>query len=492
VKTLVVTVIVWGLLLCPFSLQRTFGQGYGDSLTIQGLDHNTIQSAASRASGGATILLQDEVGLMFSNPASLQSLKGIRVSVGGLQHFVTTDQIQQYSPLKYYSNFSLLMEGLTGYIPNPDTSGDNPGDTVQRPYDMIGPNWSHSGNKGLPIQALIGVPLTIGGSRFTAGLGVVQYENLNQCYQNNNVLSPSIGSERSLHPVLRPPNDSTPTSVQWYQYLRSRDGSIRGYGVSLSGSASDKISFGLSGMILKGSTDDYEQRVGRGTLVFYTNYFRLDSVYQHVTRTGTSDYSGQEFTLSGIYRGRYLSLGFSVKPPTTITRTYSTIMQNDTTGLSSTITLTGEDKVQLPWRGTAGMSIAVAPNVTFGLEYEIRSFESAVYTDPTGKESSPWLSASVLHVGAEYHPLPWLALRAGMRGQAEVFQEEGNPIDGEPVSYSIYSAGFGVSYQSLRLNIAYEYGQMKYQDLWQTNVNINIESRYSIVADVVYEVPPLW
>ena len=55
------------------------------------------------------------------------------------------NQVQGYSPLKYYPNFSLLMEGLTGSIPNPGYSdslgiiGFDPSDTVQRPHDKIGP-----------------------------------------------------------------------------------------------------------------------------------------------------------------------------------------------------------------------------------------------------------------------------------------------------------------------------------------------------------------
>jgi hypothetical protein len=78
---------------------------------------------------------------------------------------------------------------------------------------------------------------------------------------------------------------------------------------------------------------------------------------------------------------------------------------------------------------------------------------------------------------------------AGIRGQAEVFESEGNPIGGEPVTYSIYSAGCGFSYAGFNLNLTYEYSLMKYQDMWQTNVNLNKETRHSIIADVRYEIP---
>jgi hypothetical protein len=481
--------ILYQVILSVLLTIQIYSQGYDDPLTIQGLDHNTLQSAASRAAGGTTIGIQNDVGLMFHNPASLQSLTGIQISFGGLIQSYETSQYQQYAPLKYYSNFSLLMEGLTGYISNPDTSfhGTDPGDTVQRPFDNIGPNWSRKSRKAPPIQALLAVPFSVGNAKFTIGLGAVEYANLNNYYQNNNVLSPAIGSERPIPTPLPGNNDSL--SVQWYQYLRDRAGHITGYGMALSGSVTEKISLGVSGMLLRGSADDYESHVGRGRLMFFSNYFRLDSVYNRVTKTGTSDFTGNEFTFSGIYRGRYVSLGFSVKPPTTITRKYTTQTTVDTTGYRLVNTVSAQDEVKLPWRGTVGLSLKLLDNLSLGLEYEIRSLADAVYKSAGGTGSNPWLSMSVVHVGAEYNPLSWLSVRAGIRDHAEVFQAEGSPIGGEPVSYSVYSAGCGFSFSGIRLNIAYEYNNMKYQDMWQTNVNLNNESRHCVVADLIFELP---
>ncbi len=479
------------LILCFLLLQQAVGQGLDNPLTIQGIDHTTLSSAASRAAGGITIGVENDVGLMFSNPASLQSLEYPQLALGGSQQYLRTDQIQQYAPLKYYSNFSLLMEGLTGYIPNPDTAGSNAGDTVQRPFDNIGPNWYRAKNSSQPIQALIGIPVSVGETKFTIGLGAVKYADLNHFYQNNNVLSPDPGSERNLPPVYRPVNDSSPVSTDWYQYIRSRDGSIWGYGAAIAGAVSDDISLGVSGMVLNGSSDDYELHNGRGTLVFYMNYFRLDTLNETIVRTGSSDYSGEEFTLSGIYRGTHVSIGFAVKPPSTITRKFSLRQTTDSAGIRVSAGINGQDKIRLPWRGTVGLSIGIARNTTLGLEYELRSYESAVYTNPSGTESNPWLTASVVHVGAAYEATDWLALRAGMRGQSEVFQPEGNPIIGDPVSYTIYSAGCGISWSGIHLNLTYEYGLMKYDDTWQTNVNLNTERRHTIVADIIYQLPSL-
>ncbi len=488
------TIVLRALTLsCVLALLAGKGlsQGYDDPLRIQGIDHTTLQSSASRAAGGITIGLQNDVSMMFVNPASLQSLAGIQIAFGGREDFSRMEQLQQYAPLKYYSNFSLLMERLTDGIGDPDTShhGTNAGDTVQRPYDDLGPNWSHTAHKAAPVQAMIGVPFTIGEYRFVAGAGAVEYANLNHYYQNNNVLYPAIGSERPI-PTPLPSTDSL--SVQWYQYLRQREGFIKGYGLALSGSPSKELTFGLSALVLDGSTDDYEQHTGRGTLIFFANWFRLDSVYSHVKRVGTSDYKGQEYTFSGIFRGRNISVGFSVKPPMTITRSFTATIVTDTTGAPFSAVVSGEDKIKLPWRGTVGLSLQLRENLILGLEYEIRSFASAVYTSESGTESNPWLSASILHFGAQYTANDWLLFRGGMRKQAEVFETEGNPLIGDPVSYTIYSAGCGLVFSGVHVNLSYEYGLMKYDDVWQTNVNLNNDSRHALSATVVYDIPWAW
>lgn len=468
--------------------QPLFAQGYGGPLTFQGLDRYVLHSAAARAMGGVVIGVKQDIGLMFHNPAALQSLQGIQVSLGGLQLSQDAKQEQNYAPVRYYPNLSLLLEGLTAQIPNPDTTlfGFSPQDTVQRPFDNIGPNWSRSKSHSRPLQALLAVPFSLGNVKVVAGIGAVEYADLNHYYQNNNVLSPGILSQRPL-PTFRPTDDN-PLNVEWSQTVRSRDGSIQGYGIALAGRVGS-LAVGLNGLVLDGSTDDYEQEIARGRLTFFSNAFRADSVYSRITKTGTSDFSGQEFTLSSLLAGRYASVGFAVKPPAIITRKYTTQVATNATGTPSTSTIQGEDKLKLPWRGMIGLSLAPRENLTVGLEYEFRPYESVRYVDSNNAETSPWLSASLFRAGTEYRIAPWLALRGGMRGEAEVFQPEGNYIDGDPVAYTVYSAGLGIFYSDLRLNVAYENSLMKYQDIWSSAISKNSERRHALVAQLSYEIP---
>jgi opacity protein-like surface antigen len=486
----------WGMvkilsvLIIPILLvQPLSAQGYGGALTFQGLDRYALHSAAGRAMGGVAIGVEQEIGLMFQNPAALQSIARVQLSLAAQQSSQDLEQEQNYAPVRYYSNLSLLLEGLTAQIPDPDTTlvGFTAQDTVQRPFDDIGPNWSRSNNHSIPLQALIAAPVSFGNFKIVAGLGAVEYADLDHYYQNNNVLSPDILSQRPL-PTFRPTDDN-PIDVDWSQAVRSREGSMQGYGVALAASVNRNLAVGFSGMVLDGSTDDFEQEVARGRLKFFSNAFRADSIYSSSTKTGTSDFSGREFTFSSILTGRSVSIGFSLEPPSTITRTYTIRVETDTTGTPSLSTIQGEDELKLPWRGTAGLSLAPKENLTVVLEYEFRPYASVRYVGSEGIEASPWLSASLFRLGAELMIAPWLALRGGMRGEAEVFEPEGNHIVGEPVNYTVYSAGVGVFFSGLRFNVAYENSSVKYQDIWASAISKNSDRRHTIVGQLTYEIP---
>jgi len=475
----------------------TQAQGYSGPLTFQGIDKSTYHSAAARAAGNISSGAGNDIALMFQNPATLESINSLHISLGGLFFSRDLSQEQNYAPVRYYPNLSLLLEDLTDQIPDPppDTSIFAFGtvmDTVQRPYDDLGPNWSNSKKDNLPVQVMLALPILSSDSyRLVAGIGAVEYANLYHYYQNNNVLSPSILSQRPL-PTFRPTDDN-PVDVDWSQQIRSRSGSINGYGFAMAGRIEKfNLSVGFSGLLLDGNSDDYEQITGRGKLTFFSNAFRLDSVHHRIIRRGTSDFSGQEFTLSSILTGKYASLGFSVKLPNTIERSYSLEVTADTAAISSVNETKGTEKLKLNWRGIIGLSLTPKENLRFGLEYEFRPYESVKYVDTEGVESTPWLSASLFRVGMEYRLKPWLLMRGGMRGNAEVFNPEGNKIDEDPVISNVYSAGLGIIYSGFQLNIAYENSLMKYQDIWSSAISKNKERNHIVVADISYQIPWIW
>ncbi len=495
------------LCVCGPWTQEAFAQGYGDPLRFQGITHTSSPSVASRGAGGTAFGRKNDVSLMFLNPASLSSLGGIQVSLGGLQQSSYWKQEQHYGGLQDYAAFSPLVEGTTNQLSDP-YGGQYPdtlktqADSVQRAFDTIGPNWNNSKSKSLPVQFHVAMPFTLGATRVVGGVGVVQYANLNWYYQNNNCFSPSVLS--FLNGTTSEANlNSNPYAVQWYQYYQQREGSIYGYGAALSAAVSQQLSVGISAMILKGSTDDMEVRVGRGRMLFFASSLRLDrpgtTSYQ---KTGTSDYSGAEFSLGAEYTSRYFNVGFSVKPPTTITRSFTTAFTQDSVALSkrflskvdsvtvhSSVSYSGEDKIELPWRGSFGFGLNIREDLSFNISYEIRSYASAQYTAPDGNASNPWLSCSILHIGAELQASEWLTIRGGLTNYQEVYQPVTEGIRGEAVNYPLYALGCGIKVGNSVLNIAYEYSDMRYVDTWANAVSINRQFTSSIVASFSYAIP---
>ncbi len=479
------------VLIIVFFLARSlYAQGYGGPLTFQGLDRVVLHSAAARAMAGISFGAKSDIGVMFQHPASLYSLQKMQLSVAGARQSQRLQQEQQYAPVRYYPNLSLLLEGLTAQIPDPDTSlfGFSAKDTVQRPFDDIGPNWSRTKKRQQPIQALIAIPIAIGNLKFVAGMGVLSHADLNHYYQNNNVLSPSILSQRPL-PTLRPTDDK-PLQVDWFQSIRSRDGWIKGYGLALaSGVEKYHLWFGVSGIVLKGTSDDLEQQIARGKLTFFSNAFRIDSVFHRTLKSGTSEFNGHELTISSQWVGRYATLGVSLRPATTISRAYRLTLQTESDAGFQFEAIVGKDKLKLPWRGAIGLMLAPRDNLSFGLEYEVRPYKSLRYIAPSGEEAKPWLPASLVRVGAEYFITPWMALRAGVRGEAEVFEPEGNQLPGTPVTYEVYCAGIGIFFDQFQLNLCYENSLMKYQDVWSSAISKNSERRQTWAMQLSYELP---
>lgn len=499
------------LCLCLLCVEQTMAQGYGNPLTVQGLSQTTTQSAVARGAGGITFGIKNDVSLMFANPASLTSLQGVQFSIGGLQRFGSSYQEQHYSGVQGTSALAPLLEGTTGSISDPDTNAYYGGtkvtlrtqaDSVQRPFDTIVPNWNRSKSKSQPIQLFAAAPFSLGGIRMVGGVGAVEYANLNWYYQNNNCMSPSVLSVLN-GTIATAGLDRNPYTSYWYQYYQQRDGSIYGYGAALSAEITERLSVGLSGMMLKGSTDDMEVRVGRGRMLFFTSSMRLDRPgTTSYTRTGTSDYSGTEFSLSAQYTSRYFTFGFSVKPPTTITRDFSMSISQDSVAASKRFlskvdsitvhtsgSISGQDKIELPLRGTVGFGLKLKDNLSIGISYEIRSYASAEYTVANGSASNPWLSCSILHVGGEFVANSWLILRGGVSNYQEVYQPLTAGIRGKPVNYPIYAVGCGINLANGVLNLTYEYSDMKYVDTWSNAVSINRQFTSSVVASFSYMIP---
>ena len=90
--TILITTIC--LLLAAFPASA-LAQAYNTPPAMQGLNNTSEPSVESRALGGVTLMLKNDASLMFANPAGLQTLAGIQISIAGLQQHRRNQQTQQ-------------------------------------------------------------------------------------------------------------------------------------------------------------------------------------------------------------------------------------------------------------------------------------------------------------------------------------------------------------------------------------------------------------
>ncbi len=223
-------------------------------------------------------------------------------------------------------------------------------------------------------------------------------------------------------------------------------------------------------------------------MTFFANEFRADTLLGGLQGIGTSDFSGAQFTVSAALHSEYVSLGFAVDLPSTITREWSMAVEGDTSGTSISTTLTGEDEFDLPLRGSIGLMLHPRERLRIGLEYELRPYDDAVFRSG-GAETNPWTSAGLFRVGTSYDLASWMTIRGGIRGAADVFVPDGSAFVDDPVTFRVYSAGLGLHWMGVRWDVAYEYSDMVYQDIWGSAISNNSDVRHTILTSVSYTIP---
>jgi long-subunit fatty acid transport protein len=509
----IITLVFNTMLVCGL-----FAQAYNVPLTMEGLNHVSNASVVSQAMGGVTIPLQKDISIMFVNPASLSTLDALTVSVGGSRTYTSANQTQTWQPDTYWGNFTLLMDGSARTISPSDSSWHKshpgvptptfPGDTLWKPYDNLGPNWSRTKDAGdfLP-DIFVGLPVTVAGIKATVGVGMAEYANLDYYYQNNNVITPEYDLLQVGEGLVK--GDSV-KSLNWSQSIHQRNGKLHSYGGAVSVNITDNFSAGLSARYISGSTNDQDLSVGRGVIKAYSAGYvqkywnvagaygciRLDSVDYMSSLTGTSDFSGYDATLSTTYRSKNVTVGLVITLPSVIAKKFNGQIVNyagQTIDYAANYQVKDTSYTQnmdLPWKAKIGLGMQVRPNVLFAAEYEYSPYSTADLERPGyAKTVRPWLDASSFHFGVDWQPINILSLRFGYRRQSDVFQPQYAAFNSDPVSYNAYSAGFGVELMpGLALNAAYEFYEFKYEDTWVDNSNVNILTSNTFSAALKYTI----
>jgi hypothetical protein len=344
------------------------------------------------------------------------------------------------------------------------------------------------------------MPLTLGSVNIVAAIGVSQTINLDQYYQNNNSMSPYLGQQRPYPFLITDRLDTL--HVNWYQYTRTREGSAFGITPGVSFMPLPGLRIGASATILTGSSDDSERRQERGLVHIAIgdgkpNNFMVDTVYYSQARTGTSDYSGTLLTFGLHFQQERYSLGLTIRPPMSITRSWDReVTSVNTTRKPYPIGIddlvpgqyreSGKDEVNFPLSYSLGIVLKPTDKWMLAFDYELRNLADVELTSG-GATSHPWVnSKGEVRIGAEYRASTMLALRGGFREDVQSFSPDGSAIVDEPARGGIYALGAGISLGNILIDLAYEYSVLKYQDIYQSNVNYNSRLQHQFMMEVAY------
>jgi len=247
-----------------------------------------------------------------------------------------------------------------------------------------------------------------------------------------------------------------------------------------------------------------KRRVERGHLnIAVTNAvasnFMLDTVYYRQAKTGTSSYSGRLVNLGLHFQQKHYSIGISVKPSMTLTRTWDREVSSiDSTRKSfpfridsartRTYSESGTDDLKYPLSYTLGIVVMPTDRWTIAFDYDVRNLGDAELTSSaSGTTTHPWVSKkAALRIGAEFRADDMLALRGGYREDMQAFSPDGAAISDEPARGGIYSFGAGITLGNILVDVAYEYSLLKYHDIYQSNVNYNMREQHQFMMDVAY------
>jgi opacity protein-like surface antigen len=343
------------------------------------------------------------------------------------------------------------------------------------------------------------MPLTFADMNVAAGIGVLQVIDLDHFYQNNNSMSPYLGQQRPDPQLITNRNDTI--HVQWYQYARTREGSVYGITPAVSVTLLPGLRIGGSATVLTGSSDDNERRVDRGHInIAIVNAvgqnFMVDTVYYGQVRTGTSSYTGNIFTLGLHFQQERYAVGLTIKPAMKLTRSWERdVAIVDTTRKSYPVRIdstrsyheSGKDYLKFPFSYALGLVLTPTDKWTIAFDYEMRYLGDFDLTSTSnGTPTHPWTSSPTMRIGAEYRIDNMLSLRGGYRDDVQAFSPDGSAIIGEPARGGIYSIGAGLNLGNIAIDFAYEVSRLKYEDAYQSNVNYNSRISHQFIAEFAY------
>ncbi len=462
-----------------------FPQHRGDNLGYQGISFQNEGSVKASGMGGAYTSISGDINSLFYNPAGLSTIKKIQITVSANSFNKLWRENQEYRPNRYFVTLPFYLEGL--YVPDPQNNGRwdyelaqdssyyvNPPLMGKDPFSAEAADWQKERSQFGFNSAAAALPLNINGKSLVVSLGYNRNEVAN-FDRNDTYLSPDLGYTFYNGDITRVSGTDTLT-VQWSNYLRSRFGSFNNFLGAVAYQMNEYLEVGARAKFIWGTLDDLQSLVRVGSFdLADQNKFRF--AYQNVesTTSGTSDFSGTNFSLGAILNLDRFRVGTNLNLPYTLERKWDYVINYSDSMSSSSKNLSGTDKLKMPLSYSLGVSFTPIDEFTISFDYEYNPYKNAEFNF-AGKDSTfrQWPNQKIIRMGLEYKPFKFLSLMAGYRNIPQPFIPDGAAVrDAGPDAVS-YTFGVSVDVVYGRLDVSYELRRLKYYDSYYSNTNYNL------------------
>lgn len=467
-----------------------FAQNRGNNLAFQGIETSNELSVKAAAMGGAFTSQTGTLDALYFNPAGLRDVKSFQFSVSTNFSNHKWFENQVYRPNRYFVTLPFYLEGL--YVPDPAQNGMldhlrmwTPQSTIDSSYTLgtletgVDPqsedaaDWiEEKSNSGLTHIAAA-MPFNLFDYNFVVAASYGREVNINDFDRNDTYINPHPGYLG--YGEMGRVNGVDTLVMTWDRYLRERTGQIDNITAALSFELNENISIGVGGKFSFGESDDVFalDRVGYFDLL-KQNYFRFsyDTTYQHIS--GTSTYSSNAFNVGVNLKLEKITAGIRVELPYTISREYDyTETLFDTNG-TSTRTISGEDKIDLPVKVNLGLAFRPHENIAIAIDYSYAPYSETKYdSQSTDTTFYGFADQQVFSFGIDYKPYDFLSLQAGYRQTPQIFIPDGAADKESGPKATTLSGGLGIHTDYGTLQFAYIWRTLKYYDSYFSNTNYN-------------------
>lgn len=458
-------------------------QHNGDNSSFQGLFTPAFPDAKSIAMGGAVNSLSGELFNLYYNPAGLAALEKFNINVQGNFSSKLYRENQVWRPNRLFVTLPALFEGLIiwdkSYSGKTDAmvykdsnyivSDPNLG---KEPFSSEAADWEMKKNALGLNSFTLGFPFKLFNLKFGIAAGynrtfIFDYD------RNDTYLTPHTGSfDYGKMPVA---NGNDSALIKWSRFYRDRFGYMNKVNLGIGAELIQQLKLGFNISYNWGNSDDYQYlyRFGNITLLDQNSY-RFTYVNSNTGKIGSSKYNSLFMSFGAIATFERVNISLKVDLPYTFKREYNYSRLEDT--VKSVTDNTFKDEIKLPAVLTFGISISPINSFTLSCDYEYAPYSKTEY-NLAEKDTMfrKFLDRSILKFGARYKATKFLTFYAGYTNIPELFYPDGTDNNEAGPSSENYSFGFSIISKYGTLDVAYQWGRMKYYDQYYSNTNYATE-----------------